>query len=223
MDKNRKVAKCVTFVVALTVIILAAYYVVTSKRPQGTMDTLHKELIALSENIENTLVSATQTAKPSQMELVEEESTLVAEVEEEEPEPYFRDLNAEKMELLEESTLAQSADEIINEDYSPKLLLADEELRRYIQKIFLDICREPAKIDNYTDVFTAESIELFKEITWKYDAPKEFYDLSINYISGEYDDGQIYGDVVVDSKYAVWEMELEEGAEGKWAYAVNYA
>ncbi|MDR2888964.1 MAG: hypothetical protein LBV33_03880 [Lachnospiraceae bacterium] len=225
IDKNRKFTKYKWTIVLIIIVILLFAYFITSKRPHNSIDALQQELIALTESIENTLISEAEVAVFEPVESANEDSILEEEKTEmlEEQDMDFRDRNEEKEDSLERATLAQNAEEVINEDYSAKLNLADEELRLYMQKIFLDLCRNPDKIKEYEEIFSEESIGLFNEIEWQYENAGEFYDVAIGGRPRENNDGTIYGHINVDSKYAAWELELKEGAEGKWAYAVNYA
>ena len=51
-----------------------------------------------------------------------------------------------------------------------------KEVSAYTGKLFLLLVREPEKIEEYKNVFTAESIENWKQVKWYYAEPERVYD-----------------------------------------------
>ena len=73
--------------------------------------------------------------------------------------------------------------------------MTSKELSAYTKKLFIILVREPDKIEEYKDVFDAESVELWKGTEWFYLNPEEVYNDG-NSGCG-YETGQIGGYTVV--------------------------
>ena len=131
---------------------------------------------------------------------------------------YLHDEEGDSLELVTSSgtrMLDRAGGPALREELTPIPGLEGEELCRYIERIFLDLCRYPDNLDAYGQIFPEDTQALLGTMEIYYDKPYEIYDWAF---ANLYLDTS--GDVIVVSQFpaTAWNSFPEVGISFYYDY-----